>query len=377
GPRARRQPARHEPGRVASLRPGRELALRHPAPGLQVQHDRHPGATGLAAAREAGRVPTAPAARGRALYGGVRRPGRPRAAGRASRGGACLAPLCAAPRPRDVAHRPRSLHRGARGPPHRDLGPLHPYPSPSLLSRSLRLRSAELSRRLEQLRPAAEPAAQSPAHGRRRDRRDRGRPRRGMGQPAMKPLRFAWVGFHAEGGPAFEALMQAGAPIYGVITLTPERRARRSGAIDYGPLCARYGVPLYEITDINGPDGLAALAAIQPDVAFVIGWSQIVRPPALGLARMGMIGAHASHLPRYRGSAPGNWALIKGETETGNSLIWLAEGVDRGAVSDQAAFSITPYDTGASLYDRVATSNRDILLRLLPQPLAGEQPRQP
>src|SRR5437764_13846122 len=95
----------------------------------------------------------------------------------------------------------------------------------------------------------------------------------------MKPLRFAWVGFHAEGGPAFEALMQAGAPIHGVITLTPERRARRSGAIDYGPLCARYGVPLYEIADINGPDGLAALGAIRPDVAFVNRRGQIRRPP--------------------------------------------------------------------------------------------------
>src|SRR5947207_13219772 len=94
----------------------------------------------------------------------------------------------------------------------------------------------------------------------------------------MKPLRFAWVGFHAEGGPAFEALMQAGAPIHGVITLTPERRARRSGAIDYGPLCARYGVPLYGIADIKGPDGLAAPRPLQPHGRFVIGRGRKVPP---------------------------------------------------------------------------------------------------
>lgn len=193
----------------------------------------------------------------------------------------------------------------------------------------------------------------------------------------MKPLRFAWVGFHAEGGPAFEALMQAGAPIHGVITLTPERRARRSGAIDYAPRCARFGVPLYEIADINGDEGLAALRALDPDIVFVIGWSQIVRPPALRIARIGMIGAHASRLPRYRGSAPVNWALIKGETETGNSLIWLAEGVDCGAVIDQTEFGITPYDTCASLYEQVALSNRDMLLRLVPRLLAGERPGRP
>nr|UXE46033.1 bifunctional polymyxin resistance protein ArnA [uncultured bacterium] len=190
----------------------------------------------------------------------------------------------------------------------------------------------------------------------------------------LSPLRLAWVGCHIEGGLAFEALMQAGAPIVGAITLTPERRARRSGATDYGPACARWDVPLHQITDINGADGLAVLRALAPDIAFVIGWSQIVRPPALRLARIGMVGAHASLLPRHRGSAPVNWALINGETETGNSLIWLTEGVDEGAVIDQASFPITPYETVASLYQQVAQSNRDMLLRLLPRLLAGERP---
>src|SRR6266516_402460 len=95
---------------------------------------------------------------------------------------------------------------------------------------------------------------------------------------------------------------------------------------------------------------------------------------ALQLARTGMIGAHASLLPQLRGSAPINWALIRSERQTGNSLIWLAQDVDRGAIIDQTAFCITPYDTCASLYERVAASNRDMLLRLVPRLLAGEHP---
>src|SRR5437773_323580 len=79
-------------------------------------------------------------------------------------------------------------------------------------------------------------------------------------------------------------------------------------------------------------------------------------------------------LPQLRGSAPINWALIRGERQTGNSLIWLAQDVDRGAIIDQTAFCITPYDTCASLYERVAASNRDMLLRLVPRLLAGEHP---
>src|SRR5439155_1397615 len=83
-------------------------------------------------------------------------------------------------------------------------------------------------------------------------------------------------------------------------------------------------IPLARVGSINEPDGLAALRTLDADVVFVIGWSQILRPAALRLARTGMIGAHASLLPQLRGSAPINWALIRGERQTGNSLSWLA-----------------------------------------------------
>src|SRR5207253_8697162 len=190
-------------------------------------------------------------------------------------------------------------------------------------------------------------------------------------------MRFGWVGCHAEGLPALEALLDAGTPISGLVTLRPELAARRSGAVDYAPLAARHHVPLYRVGNINDADGHEALRALDADIVFVIGWSQILHAPALRLARSGMIGAHASLLPHNRGSAPVNWALIRGERRTGNSLIWLAEDVDGGAVIDQTMFCITPYDTCASLYERVAASNRDMLLSLVPRLLAGDRPGRP
>jgi methionyl-tRNA formyltransferase len=189
--------------------------------------------------------------------------------------------------------------------------------------------------------------------------------------------RFAWVGFHAEGLPALQALLGAGAPIAAVLTLTPELRAKRSGGVDYAPLCAEYGVPLHPITGINEPDAYAILERLAPDVIFVIGWHQIVRPPVMRLARLGLIGAHASYLPHNRGSAPINWAIIRGERLTGNTLMWLAEGVDEGDIIAQRTFPITPYDTCATLYSQVAASNRDMLLEVLPQLLHGERPGRP
>ena len=190
-------------------------------------------------------------------------------------------------------------------------------------------------------------------------------------------MRFAWVGFHAEGIPALEALLAAGAPVAGVLTLTPELAARRSGGADYGAVCARYDVPLHYVANINDPASLTLLRRLAPDVVFVIGWGQIVHAPALRLARVGMIGAHASLLPHNRGSAPVNWALIRGETETGNTLFWLDEAVDTGPIIDQTRIPITPYDTCATIYERVAASNRDMIQRVLPRLFAGERPAQP
>jgi methionyl-tRNA formyltransferase len=193
----------------------------------------------------------------------------------------------------------------------------------------------------------------------------------------VSAVRFAWVGFHAEGLPALDALLSAGAPIQVVMTLRPDLAARRSGTADYSAVCAKHNVPLRHVAGINEPDAAVILTDLAPDVVFVIGWHQIVRPPVLRLARIGMVGAHASLLPHNRGSAPINWAIIRGECETGNSLIWLAEDVDAGEIIDQRAFPITPYDTCATLYAQVAATNRDMLLALWPQLAAGERPGRP
>lgn len=184
-------------------------------------------------------------------------------------------------------------------------------------------------------------------------------------------MKFGWVGFHMEGVPALEAVLASGAPVAAVLTLKPEVAASRSGAADYAPLCRRFGVPLHFVTSINDPESRALLQGL--DVVFVIGWSQILSPETLAMARLGMIGAHASLLPKNRGSAPINWALIRGERVTGNSLIWLAEGVDAGDIIDQTEFQISAYDTCGTLYERVAASNRDMILRALPQLLRSER----
>jgi methionyl-tRNA formyltransferase len=190
-------------------------------------------------------------------------------------------------------------------------------------------------------------------------------------------MRLGWIGVHQEGLPALRAVLEAGYRVEALITFAPAIAARCSGAADYRGLCAAFGVPVHTVASINDDQARALLSTLALDLAFVIGWTQIVRRETRDLVRVGMIGAHASMLPANRGRAPINWALIHGCTQTGNSLIWLADDVDSGDLIAQTRIPISPYDTCASLYERVAASNRDLILAVLPQLVSGGRPGVP
>ena len=189
--------------------------------------------------------------------------------------------------------------------------------------------------------------------------------------------RIGWIGFHIEGLDPLRAVLTLGAPVVAVVTLDDDAAARRSGAADYSPICRDCEVPLHHVRNINDESSVQLLRDLDLDVAFVIGWTQLVGARAMAQVTRGMIGAHASLLPSLRGRAPVNWALIRGLTETGNSLIWLAEQADRGEIIDQTVIPITPYDTCASIYAKVAASNTEMILRVLPHLLRGEHPGRP
>lgn len=188
-------------------------------------------------------------------------------------------------------------------------------------------------------------------------------------------LRIGWMSHHVEGIKPLTAVLSAGFPIQAIITLQDELMARKSGAADFAGIAAEHDVPLHHVRNVNDPAAVDLLTSLNLDVLFVIGWSQILRPVALRSARLGCFGAHASLLPANRGSAPINWSLIKGETQTGNTLMHLSEGVDAGAIVAQKPIQISPFDNVATIYDRVAETNCVMILELL-QDLAEGTPLQ-
>lgn len=190
-------------------------------------------------------------------------------------------------------------------------------------------------------------------------------------------MRICWIGFHVEGVLALREVLSRGFPVVGIITLNQDAAGRRSGAGDYTAIGREFCVPVFEVDDINGETALAALSELQADLGFCIGWTQLVGAAARDRFRLGVIGAHASLLPHNRGRAPVNWAIIRGEKQSGNTLQWLADSVDGGDIIDQRGIDVTPYDTCETIYDRVAETNRDMILELLPRLLEGERPGRP
>jgi len=116
---------------------------------------------------------------------------------------------------------------------------------------------------------------------------------------------------------------------------------------------------------------------LRPDLMVVTGWTRLLSAELLGVPPRGVVGFHASLLPRYRGRAPVNWAILRGEARTGNTMMYLDAGTDTGDIIDQQAVPIGPDDTCATVYAKVGEAGADMLGRHLRALLDGTAPRRP
>lgn len=131
------------------------------------------------------------------------------------------------------------------------------------------------------------------------------------------------------------------------------------------------GLPVRQPTKARDPDFLAELARLAPDVIVVAAYGQLLPPALLAIPRTGCLNVHTSLLPRWRGAAPIQWALLEGDSETGVTLMRMNEGLDTGDLVTSASTPISDDDTAQSLHDRLADLGADLLVRTLPAWLAG------
>jgi methionyl-tRNA formyltransferase len=133
----------------------------------------------------------------------------------------------------------------------------------------------------------------------------------------------------------------------------------------------RYGLPAATPEDPNTPEFMARLAGLQPDFLFSFYYRQMLRPELLALAPRGAYNMHGSLLPRYRGRVPVNWAVLRGERETGATLHRMVEKPDAGEIVGRQAVPILPDDTAKEVFDKVTLAAEICLDRVLPALLAG------
>jgi methionyl-tRNA formyltransferase len=189
--------------------------------------------------------------------------------------------------------------------------------------------------------------------------------------------RVAFVGAVHEAVPALGVLIDSGAEITEVVTLPAERAASTSGFVNLEPLAHAHGIPLRRCADINSAESVQRVRDLRPDLMVVCGWTRLLSAELLGVPPRGVIGFHASLLPKFRGRAPVNWAILRGEAVTGNTMMLLDAGTDTGDIVDQQTVPITPDDTCATVYAKVGEAGAEMLRRQLPALLAGTAPRRP
>ncbi|ALS62169.1 formyltransferase [Pandoraea norimbergensis] len=140
-------------------------------------------------------------------------------------------------------------------------------------------------------------------------------------------------------------------------------------------VAAEHGIPVVTPDDPADPALAAQIAAVAPDFIFSFYYRHMIPVPVLAIAPKGAFNMHGSLLPKYRGRVPVNWAVLKGETETGATLHEMALKPDAGAIIDQTSVPILPDDTAGEVFEKVTVAAEQTLWRCLPALLAGTAPR--
>jgi methionyl-tRNA formyltransferase len=172
-------------------------------------------------------------------------------------------------------------------------------------------------------------------------------------------MRIVMMGTGTFAEPTFELLLTRPGLVVGLVT-QPQREvgAKRGSTRQVGKgmkaIADAAGIPVIQPESINTPQGVAALREFRPDLLVVAAYGQILKPEVLAVPPLGGINVHASLLPKYRGAAPVAWAIWKGETQTGVTIIRISAGLDAGEMLVQEAVDILPDETAGELEARLA-----------------------
>jgi methionyl-tRNA formyltransferase len=178
---------------------------------------------------------------------------------------------------------------------------------------------------------------------------------------ASNPLRILFAGAGEFGLPTLKALLDAGHEVVRVYSQPdrPAGRGRRLTPTAIAQFAIERGLEVVRTEDFNKESLPPA------DLLVVIAFGQKISEAAARHPRLGSVNLHASRLPKYRGAAPINWAILNGETDTGNSVIRLAQKMDAGAVLGMSRVEIGELETAGELHDRLAAGGAPLMIEVI------------
>jgi methionyl-tRNA formyltransferase len=183
-------------------------------------------------------------------------------------------------------------------------------------------------------------------------------------------------GYHDVGYECLDVLIQRGERLVGVITHRDDPDENiwfRSVAA----LARQHGVPVHAPDTVNTPEWIERIRTWQPEIIFSFYYRNMLRQDILDIPPLGAFNMHGSLLPRYRGRAPINWAILRGEQHTGATLHYMVKRADAGDIVDQEPVPIGPDETAKDVFIKVAAATRRVLERSLDAIKRGYPPRTP
>jgi methionyl-tRNA formyltransferase len=193
-------------------------------------------------------------------------------------------------------------------------------------------------------------------------------------------MRIVFMGTPDFAVPALEKLISEGYEVVGVFT-QPDKPKNRGMKLTPSPVkvCAQaHGLPVFQPTSFKKePEALETLQSLRPDLVVVAAFGQILPQAVLDVPPLGSINIHSSLLPKYRGAAPINWAILDGQEETGVTIMKMALALDAGDIISQTVTPIDPNETVETLHDRLARLGADLLVKTVEDIRDGTAVRTP
>jgi len=192
----------------------------------------------------------------------------------------------------------------------------------------------------------------------------------------MGNTRAVVFAYHDVGVRCLQVLLSAGVEVPLVITTKDDPNENQWFA-STAVVAADYGLTCVTPDEVNTPELERTVAELRPDFVFSFYFRSMIGAPLLNAARLGALNIHGSMLPGYRGRAPVNWAILRGERETGATLHYMNTRADAGDIVDQLAVPILENDAARDIFGKVTVAAEIILARSLPGLIAGTAPRLP